>query len=119
MQKQPDFRLKEMQDLLEGRDLKDETLTTPAGTREINADLVGAGQIGGENENEEQDEMIKLQNQVVRKNIEAATKHLAGSDSARRRAIGSLKERGVTDKLEMARMLPTNKYFQDFVREHQ
>ena len=52
MQRQPDFRLKEMQDLLEGRDLKDEALAThsrlPDAAREANADSVGAGQIAGE-----------------------------------------------------------------------
>ena len=31
----------------------------------------------------------------------------------------SLKQRGVTDRLEMARMMPNNKFFQEFVQQHQ
>lgn len=62
--------------------------------------------------------MLKLQHQVVRKNIEAVTQRSPPPNSHRLPA-GSLKDRGVTDKLAMAKMLPTNKYFQEFVREHQ
>jgi len=48
MHQQPDFRLKEMQDLLEGRDLKPDALAATGTLQEGNADLLGAGQIAGE-----------------------------------------------------------------------
>ena len=105
-----------MQDLLEGRDLKPDALAATGTLQEGNADLLGAGRIA--EEDEEQDEMLKLQHQVVRKNIEAVGPRSPPLDPSRL-PPGSLKDRGVTDKLAMAKMLPTNKYFQEFVREHQ
>ena len=105
-----------MQDLLEGRDLKPDALAATGMLQEGNADSLGAGRIA--EEDEEQDEMLKLQHQVVRKNIAAVTQRSPPLDPSRL-PPGSLKDRGVTDKLAMAKMLPTNKYFQEFVREHQ
>ena len=96
--------------------MKPEAFAVTGMFQEGKADLLGAGQIAVEHE--EQDEMLKLQHQVVRKNIEAVTQHSLPLDSSRLPA-GSLKDRGVTDKLAMAKMLPTNKYFQEFVKEHQ
>jgi hypothetical protein len=96
--------------------VKPDALAVTGMLQEGKADLLGAGQIA--EEPEEQDEMLKLQHQVVRKNIDAVTQRSLPLDSSRLLA-GSLKDRGVTDKLAMAKMLPTNKYFQEFVREHQ
>ena len=104
-----------MQDLLEGRDLKPDALAMTGMLQEGNADSLGDGRIA--EEDEEQDEMLKLQHQVVRKNIAAVTQRSPPLDPSR--LPGSLNDRGVTDKLAMAKMLPTNKYFQEFVREHQ
>ena len=105
-----------MQDLLEGRDLKPDVLAATGTLQQGNADSRGAARIP--EEAEEQDEMLKLQHQVVRKNIAAVTQRSSPLDSSRL-PPGSLKDRGITDKLAMAKMLPTNKYFQEFVREHQ
>jgi|TARA_B110000285_G_scaffold202163_1_gene237320 hypothetical protein len=105
-----------MQDLLEGRDLKPDVLAATGTLQDGNARVPGAGRIV--EEDEEQDEMLKLQHQVVRKNIDAVTVRSPALDLGRL-PPGSLKDRGVTDKLAMAKMLPTNKYFQEFVREHQ
>lgn len=122
MQTAPDFRLREMSDLLEGKDLPKEAierLMTPDDQRQhpiaVVTDLGDGLEIKEDAAEDEEDEMLKLQARVIEKRKGEYTRD---DDVVCPTIHRSLKARGVTDTLEMAKMMPKNKYFQEFARQH-
>ena len=89
--RKPDFRLQEMKDLLEGKDIKIETPQEKKRLRDKSTELP----------------LIVEKPSVL------------DEFGFRSPKIQSLKARGVTDTLEMAKMMPVNKYFKQFVLQHQ